>query len=495
LIELHAVSKVFGPHRALDGVGLHVAPGAFVLLVGPNGAGKTTLLRILATLTRPSAGTVRVAGLDPAQAGATVRRQIGHLSHRTLLYDDLTAEQNLAFYARLYAVPAASDRIADMLARVGLAARRHDRVSTFSRGMQQRLAVARALLHGPRLLLLDEPYSGLDPQAADALTALLGELHGEGCTLLLATHALDHVTRLRQRTVVLDRGRVIDDTRADATFPARYRERVGKAADRQSEKSAKRQISKAADRQSGRLAKRQSGEVAGSENPKSKVQSPKSTPVFAIVGKDLAAEWHTREMLNAMFVFAVLALLVFSFALDLRGAVARAAAPGVLWVTIAFAGTLGLSRSMAREQRNGGIEGLLLAPVPRAAIFFGKALGNLALMLAVEAVLLPLAVVLFDVALLRPGVLLTMLLGTVGYAAVGTLLAAIAVNTRAREVMLPILLLPLLVPLLLAAVQTTRGLLEGATWPELSAWTQLLVAYDLVMVAVAMVTFAYVVES
>jgi len=217
--------------------------------------------------------------------------------------------------------------------------------------------------------------------------------------------------------------------------------------------------------------------------------------VLAIVAKDIAAELHTREMVSAMLVFAVLALLVFSFALDLGGGMARAAAPGVLWVTVAFAGTLGLSRSLAREQQTGCMDGLLLAPMDRSAIFLGKALGNLAFVGIVEVVLLPLFSVLFDTPLLRPGVLVVTALGTVGYAAVGTLLAAIAINTRAREVMLPILLLPLAIPVLIAAVQATSWLVEGGTFAEVGGWVRLLVAYDLIIVAVSVLTFGYVVEE
>ncbi len=216
---------------------------------------------------------------------------------------------------------------------------------------------------------------------------------------------------------------------------------------------------------------------------------------WTIVVKDIAAELHTREMLSAMLVFSVLMLLVFSFALDLRGAVARAAAPGVLWATVAFAGTLGLSRSLAREQQTGCIDGLLLAPVDRSAIFFGKALGNLVFMIVVEVVLLPLFSALFNVPLLQGGVIIVMALGTVGYAAVGTLLAAVAVNTRAREVMLPVLLLPLAVPALIAAVQATGGLVEGGTLAEVGGWIRLLVVYDLIIVAISMLTFGYVVEE
>jgi heme exporter protein B len=217
--------------------------------------------------------------------------------------------------------------------------------------------------------------------------------------------------------------------------------------------------------------------------------------VWAIVTKDIMAELHTREMVSAMLIFSVLAMLIFSFALDLRGAMARVAAPGVLWATVAFAGTLGLSRSLAREQQTGCIDGLLLAPMDRSAIFFGKALGNLVFMVIVEIILLPLFSALFDVPLLQMGVLVVTALGTVGYAAVGTLLAAIAVNTRAREVMLPILLLPLVIPALIAAVQATGSLVEGGTMMEAGGWVRLLVIYDLIIVAVSMLTFEYIVEE
>lgn len=230
-IEIHALLKSFGPHIALAGVTLSIGAGEFVTLVGPNGAGKTTLLRILATLLRPTSGTIRIAGLDPARDGTEVRHRIGFLSHRTLLYDDLTAEQNLRFYARMYGLPDASARIDELLERVGLADRRHDLVRTFSRGMQQRLAVARTVLHRPSVLLLDEPYTGLDPQAIDALSALLGNLAGEGCTILLTTHDLERGLSVGNRVIVLSRGRVVYDAPAagidPATFPDTYRRLTG----------------------------------------------------------------------------------------------------------------------------------------------------------------------------------------------------------------------------------------------------------------------------
>ncbi len=477
MIEVRNLSKTFGPHTALTGVNLCVAAGEWVTLAGPNGAGKTTLLRLLATLSRPTSGDLRLCGLDSRTQSNAIRQQLGFLSHRTLLYDDLTAAQNLAFYARAYGQPDGPARIAALLEQFQLTTRQHDLVATYSRGMQQRLALARALLHRPRLLLLDEPYTGLDPLACDALTQLLVELHAGGCTLLLTTHTLESHA-LGQRAVILRKGRVIHDAplKDRAAFPTLYRQLL-------EQKSVPPDLP-----------------FATCDLPPAVCSLPPAAcglplAVWAIVAKDLAAEWHTREIFSAMAVFAALTLLIFSFALDLRGAVARAAAPGVLWCAIAFAGTLGLSRSLAREQQTGGMEGLLLAPLNRVALYFGKALGNLLLMLALQAVLLPLATVLFDVPLLQGALLPIFFAGTLGYAAVGTLLAAIAVNTRAREVLLPILLLPLVTPLLIATVRATGGLLDGLAWAEIAAWWQLLVVYDLVMVAVAMLTFGFVVEE
>jgi len=217
--------------------------------------------------------------------------------------------------------------------------------------------------------------------------------------------------------------------------------------------------------------------------------------IWAIVKKDITAELHTRETTSAMFVFAALSMLIFSFALDLQGRAAKAVAPGALWTTIVFAGTLGLNRAMAREQQTGSIEGLLLAPIDRTAIFFGKALGNLILMLAVEVILLPLGSALFNVAFLKPSVTFPIVLGTIGYATIGTLIAAIAINTRAREVMLPLLLIPLAIPLLIAAVQATGNLVQGATLHTVNGWIQLLIIYDLLSIAIALLTFQYVAEE
>lgn len=217
--------------------------------------------------------------------------------------------------------------------------------------------------------------------------------------------------------------------------------------------------------------------------------------VRAIVWKDLVAEMHSRELLTAMLVFALLVILIFNFALELDPPARRAATPGVLWATLAFAGTLGLNRSMAVEKDRGCLDGLLLAPVDRSAIYFGKALSNLAFMLIVAAVVLPVYSLLYNINLLDPGLIGVVLLGSVGYAAVGTLLASMAVQARTRDMLLPVLLFPVILPVLVAAVKASGGFLQGLALAEIAPWLNLLIVYDVIFVAVAFMVFDFVVEE
>jgi len=217
--------------------------------------------------------------------------------------------------------------------------------------------------------------------------------------------------------------------------------------------------------------------------------------IWAIVAKDLTAELRTKERVTAMGLFAALVVLLFSFSLEPAGPLPRAAAPAVLWVTITFTGMLGLTRSFAREDRYGTLDGLMLAPMGHGVILAGKALSNLLFMCAVGLVLLPVVSTLFDVSLLRGEMVLVLLLGMAGYAGIGTLLAAIAMNARAQAVALPLLMLPLVAPAFLAAVRATDALLRGATLTDVSHWIRLLVLYDTVLLIVALVTFGYVMEE
>ncbi|MFN2225909.1 MAG: heme exporter protein CcmB, partial [Anaerolineae bacterium] len=215
--------------------------------------------------------------------------------------------------------------------------------------------------------------------------------------------------------------------------------------------------------------------------------------VAAIVWKDIVAELRTKEMFSTMFVFAVLVIVIFNFAFDLRisGERVRQVAPGALWVAFAFAGILGLNRAFVAEKDRGCLEGLLLAPMDHTAIYFGKMLSTILFMLVVEILMLPVFTIFFGVNLFDLRLLLIVLMGTVGFAGVGTILSAMTAQTRAREVLLPILLLPVAAPVLIAAVKATAGILDGLSMGEMVLWLQLLVAFDLIFPAVAFMTFDY----
>jgi heme exporter protein B len=216
---------------------------------------------------------------------------------------------------------------------------------------------------------------------------------------------------------------------------------------------------------------------------------------FAIVQKDLAAEWRSRELFSSMLVFSLLVILIFNFALELDAQTRSSVTSGVLWVTFAFAGTLGLNRSMAIEKDRGCLDGLLLAPVDRSVIYFGKAISNLIFMLVVEAIVLPVYSLLYNTNLFQPGLLLVILLGSIGYVAVGTLLSAMAVQTRTRDVLLPILLFPLAIPVLIAAVKASGGFLQGVEFSEIQTWINLLLVYDVIFIAISYMFFDYIVEE
>ena len=226
MIKLQQLTKNFGLNPVLQGVDLHVRAGEFVVLVGGNGAGKTTLLRIVATLLSPTSGQAIIGGWPLPQHAMRVRQHIGYVSHNSLLYDDLSAVENLRYYASLYGVE--KERVDGAIKRVGLFARQRDIVRTFSRGMVQRLAIARATLHEPDVLLLDEPYTGLDQGAAALLDSLLHEERRLGRTILMITHDLVHGLHLCDRIAILNRGKIVceieSNTVDDAEFLRLYRE-------------------------------------------------------------------------------------------------------------------------------------------------------------------------------------------------------------------------------------------------------------------------------
>ena len=217
--------------------------------------------------------------------------------------------------------------------------------------------------------------------------------------------------------------------------------------------------------------------------------------VLAIVQKDIATELRTKENLSAMIVFSLLVLVIFNFAFELQGVDITVLGAGVLWVAFTFSGILGLGRSFAAEKDKGSLEGLLLSPVDRGAVFLGKALSNLIFISVMEAVTLPLFAILNNAGMPWWPLVPYIFLGTIGFAAMGTLLGAVAASTKMREVMLPILLFPVAIPLLMAAVKLTGGAFQASDFSSVSSWFSILITYDVVFVVVAFLVFEYVVEE
>ena len=230
-IEVHKLVKRFGLKTVLRGLDFNVKSGEFVALLGPNGAGKTTFLRILATLSRPAMGVVRVAGYQLPSQAAAVRHILGVVSHQPLLYGDLTAEENLQFYGRMYSIPNLKDRVTEVLELVGLEKRRKDLVRTFSRGMQQRLAIGRAVLHDPQVMLFDEPHTGLDQDACRMLDSVLREVAARGRTVVMTSHDLARAADLASRFDILSRGKIVASIQREDMEPDQllglYRQAIG----------------------------------------------------------------------------------------------------------------------------------------------------------------------------------------------------------------------------------------------------------------------------
>ena len=229
-VEVRELSRTFGARKALDKVTFDLPTGSFLSIFGPNGAGKTTLVKVLTTLTTPSGGSAKVAGLDVTEDAVALRERIGLISHNPLLYPDLSAEENLRFFAEMYGIDNAADRTRELLVAVELDHRRLDLVRTFSRGMLQRLSIARSLLHAPDVLFLDEPYSGLDPHAVEIFDSLMASIRKDH-TFVMISHDLSKGLELCSHALILARGKLVlsaPKTEIDEEeFAATYRATVG----------------------------------------------------------------------------------------------------------------------------------------------------------------------------------------------------------------------------------------------------------------------------
>ena len=237
--------------------------------------------------------------------------------------------------------------------------------------------------------------------------------------------------------------------------------------------------------------------VESSEKPPIALNSPPgyAAQFWILFSKEMAVEFRSRETAVPMAVFAVAALITFQFSFDLRGATLNLVAPGVLWVAVIFASLLALGRSFAREVERGSLDGLLASPIDPGALYLAKVATNVVLLIVLEIVIVPLAAVLFNLQLFQPALLLTLILGNIGIASVGTILSAIAARARAREALLPIMLLPLLVPVIIGAVRATGLAIDGRPWEEIQPWMAVMTAYDLTFVVLSTLIFYVTVEK
>ena len=484
VLAVSRVARQFGRRRVLRDVTFEAHAGEVVGLLGPNGSGKTTLLGVLSTLAEPSRGSVAYPG---AAALDTPRRLIGVLGHEPQLYAELSARENLELFARLAGVrdvPAAATRA---LEQARLVDRQDDATERFSRGMRQRLAFERVLLPEPRVLLLDEPFTGLDDESAHRMVERLAALRDAGTCIVLATHDLLLVERLVDRAFIVKAGVLVA---LERTLPLAEAYRAAVADGERAGSPNRSPVGAPGGRTLPMTPSGGLGEPALPRRETSLTEIARAA--WVLFAKDLQIEWRSREGLLTTACFALACVLVFSFGLVRDGTPVPDAGPAVLWVTVALAGTLAMARSFERERAAGTLVAVLASPTPRPSIYLGKWCALMALMFAVELMLLPLVALFFQMPLERHPLMVFGLLaaGTAGYASIGTLFAAMLARTRTRDVLLPLLLYPMSVPVIIGGVRGTAAALADPYVPGVvSLWLSLLVCFDAVFATLALWTF------
>lgn len=437
-----------GQRNVLRGVSLSLAPGERLAVVGPNGAGKTTLIRALAGLIRPRRGHVSLRG-GPGPDEPAARAGLGFLGHRPSLYPHLSARENLAFAARLHG-PTDAARIESALEVVGLAADANRLVRDFSRGMQQRLGLALALLPEPDVVLLDEPDASLDAAGVDDLPMMLNAL-APRAAVLFSTHDERVAQALGARVIRLAAGRLTEDPR----------------------------------------------EASALTSPPRQALHPPRPPGFAravraMIAKDARVEWRAREQVPTLLMFTLLAAVVFDMAfIAVLGSEVAAVAVGVLWISVLLAATLAGTRLFATEYERGTLDGLLVAPVDPSGIYLAKFA-----LLALETAFVGVAQLVFLSLLLNVSLFQATTVGAVALAsaaisAVLALQSSLVVSARAREMLMPLLAIPPAVPVLLAGVGITLGALEVTPAGQQGAWFGLLAVVTVVFLALGTVLYPH----
>ena len=494
-LRLVDVGKTFGRHQVLRHVHLDIPGGSFVALMGANGAGKTTLLRLVAGLATPTTGSVTLAGVDLRKAGPGLRRMIGFVSHDGLLYGDLTGRQNLMFHARMFGVARPEERIEQLADLLDLRRVLDRPAGVLSRGNRQRLTLARALLHGPDVLLLDEPFTGLDEESAVRLVALLRTLHAEGRTIVMTVHEMSRALEGPTRLVVIGDSGIAVDEPLEPSYAAEPVAALARAGAGEPPRTAALP-SAGTDAAEPELSR----PSALAARPALEVPPGRARAAVLIAAKDLRVELRSRDVLMSSGLFAVTVLITASFTTVQSGSTGSMAT-GILWISLLFAVLLGVGRSMARESQDRAIEGLLLSPAPRESVFLGKLGAGLVTMAAIEVFIIPMFLVLMTGSSQGPldagSLVAVVLLATLGLAIVATLFSGIAVGSRMGESLLPLIVMPVVIPLMIAAVETTRLALGGdaAGSVSMTQWVALLAGFDAVVGLAAIATFSFVVED
>ena len=470
-----------GETLAIRELTFDIDPGERIALLGANGSGKTTLLRALAGLLSPTVGSTFVCGSRMSRAEVATRRMVGYSGHNPHQYDDLTVRENLALVAATFVVDDASDRIDHLTHDLALDEYGRRRARELSRGLQQRLALAIALLPNPRLLLLDEPEAALD----GATRARLGEIidaHAGSAGFLFATHDLDRAAALAKRALVLDRGALVGDFEVCRGDGRKLLEDVAGAVEGRSRLAAR-----------PRNTFDYSADLDGTGQGTSGLSLGDSArQLAAIVGKDLRLEWRTREVVPALSLLSVLMVVAFSLAFVVPAEDVPAVAAGVLWASLAFATVVGGMRVFAAERDQGTMEALILAPISRAGLYLAKASVNFLFLAAVGLFSMVSVTILFDVALLRWDVAGLLILGSAAFASVGSLYGAVAANVRARELLIPVLLLPVSLPVLIGGVAATLGSLGVTSTASQFPWAGLLAAFCAIFAGLAAMLFEHI---
>ena len=425
---------------------------------------------------------------DPSVAA---RLKIGYLSHASNLYEELTPKENLRFFASIYRLDNGQQRVNELIEEVHLVSRQNDPVHLLSRGMVRRLAIARAIMMSPEILLLDEPFSGIDLESQKALMPILSQMEQNGCTVLMTTHDYSFLDFRDFRLLVLNDQHLVYNELCHSSEEAQtvYADILARPRD----------IPLQPVDTNEQLAIDMPRNEATCPNPKTQSASmgfqDYVAQIVAIFKKDLAAEIRSREMLNFMLLYALTALIIYSIAFNLVSQNAIGFVPGIVWTTLVFSGILGVSRLMDREYRHASMDVLRIAPIEPSAIFLGKLLGMFVPLLLIALLVSLSAWILFDVNIFTSGIILTLLLGLLGFSSAGTLIATLSEKTGAREILLPVLLLPLLIPLLLACTNIDVNILNGLGWYASFGWFRILLVYNLLLLAAGILTYDFVIND